>query len=589
MAFALAAPPPVVAASVLNVPGTYATIQAAINAAVNGDTVMVAPGTYFENIDFKGKLITVQSAQGPSVTTIDGGGVAPVVSFNTGETTAAVLRGFTIQHGTSTPTLANRGAGVHIGYATSPTIIGNVITANSVCGTGMGVGVDNGSPVIRDNTITGNTQGAGCSGGLGGGIGVVGAGSAQIIHNTINNNTADSGAGIALFAAGTPTLLDNTISNNSGNAQGGGLYIVNQSDATIVENLITGNSDYQAGGIYLTTPSGTRGPVFVNNTLAGNTATDTEVFLGGFDSQVALYNNIVAASATQPAVVCDTSYTPTSPVFDHNDVFNSAGSAATGSCANFAAGGGNISADPQFAAAGDYHPKFGSPVIDAGNNSAPSLPSTDLDGKPRISGPAVDVGVYEFQHLAVTGAALPGAVEGTTFSAIVASFNGGVAPYSASIAWGDGQSSPGTIASGNSVSGSHAYAEEGGYTVTVTVTDSTGTAASATTPASASDAAISLSGTRLTVHHKTNFTLRVATLTDADPSGTASDYTGQISWGDGTVSTCPSAACAITASGSAFAVNGSHNYAHSHTYTVTITLTDAGGSTATTMTTIQAT
>src|SRR5260370_4753660 len=89
---------PATAANVLNVPGTYSTIQAAIDASTNGDTVMVAPGTYFENIDFKGKLITVQSAQGPIVTTIDGSNLPPAVNLSTNETSAAFVHGFTIPH-----------------------------------------------------------------------------------------------------------------------------------------------------------------------------------------------------------------------------------------------------------------------------------------------------------------------------------------------------------------------------------------------------------------------------------------------------------------------------------------------------------
>ncbi len=56
----------------LKVPSQYPSIQAAIDVAVNGDTVLVAPGTYVENIDFMGKSITVKSEQGPDVTTIDG-------------------------------------------------------------------------------------------------------------------------------------------------------------------------------------------------------------------------------------------------------------------------------------------------------------------------------------------------------------------------------------------------------------------------------------------------------------------------------------------------------------------------------------
>jgi hypothetical protein len=578
------------AASVLSVPGNYPTIQAAINASANGDTVVVASGTYFENIDFKGKLITVQSSQGPGSTVIDGGGIAPVVNFSNAETSAAALQGFTLRHGNAPFAFGYEGAGVHINGA-SPTVAGNVITANTACGSGAGISIAFGSPTIRDNTITGNTKQAGCSGDSGGGIYIRGAAGAQIIHNTITNNTSDFGGGISLFAAGTPTLLNNTISNNSANTEGGGIDIVNQSDATIVQNVISSNTATNTGGgIYLLTPSGTRGPLFVNNTLAGNSAPDSGVRLGGFDAQVQLFNNIVTASGSQPAVLCDTTYSSASPVFDHNDLFNSVGPAAQGSCATFLASGSNISADPRFAAAGDYHLATTSPAIDAGNNSAPSLPSKDLDGKPRISGVAVDQGVYEFQQpLVVTMGSIPGAVEGAAFSAVVAHFSGGAGPYAANIAWGDGLTSSGVIGSGNSVSGSHTYAEEGTYPVSVTITDSTGASASGTTTASVADAAISLTGTTFSVNRKTNFTATVATLTDADPGGVASDYSGQINWGDATVSACPSPSCSITAQPGGFTVTGSHNYFRSKAYAVTIQISDAGGSTATATTTIQVT
>ena len=575
---------PVQAATVLNVPGTYATIQSAINAAANGDTVLVAPGVYVENIDFKGKLITVQSTQGPSVTTIDGGGVAPVANFSSAETSAAVLQGFTLQHGNAPFAFGYEGAGVHINGA-SPTVAGNVITANTACADGVGISVAFASPVIRDNTISGNAKQTGCSGQWGGGIYVRGAASAQILHNTITNNTSDNGGGIGLFAAGTPTVLNNTISNNTATYWGGGLAAVNQSDANIVQNLFFGNSAGSGGGLYISPPSGTRGALLVNNTIAGNTAPDSGVYLNGFDAQVQLSNNIVTAATSQPAVECDTTYSTASPIFDHNDLFNSGGPAAGGSCANFLAGGGNISADPKFAAATDYHLAVGSPAIDAGNSNTPSLPATDLDGKPRISGVAVDQGVYEVQQappLTVTANPITGAVEGALVTAMVGQFSGGAAPFTASIAWGDGLSSPGTISTGNSISGGHEYTEEGSYTVTVTVTDSTGASASGSTSASVTDAAIGLTGTSLSVRRRTVFTATVATLTDADSGGVAGDYAGQISWGDGT-----SSASMIVTQPNGFAVTGSHSYRNKGTYTVTVQVTDAGGSTASTVTTIR--
>src|SRR6516162_4154020 len=72
-------------ASQLLVPAGYSTIQSAIDAASAGDTVLVSPGTFYENLDFKGKAITVASAAGPQVTIIDGGLAGAVVNFRNGE------------------------------------------------------------------------------------------------------------------------------------------------------------------------------------------------------------------------------------------------------------------------------------------------------------------------------------------------------------------------------------------------------------------------------------------------------------------------------------------------------------------------
>src|SRR6266498_3696267 len=76
------------------VPSDQPTIQSAINVATDGDRVLVAPGTYFENINFGKKAITVTSESGPQDTIIDGGSADSVVFFISGEGRDSVLKGF---------------------------------------------------------------------------------------------------------------------------------------------------------------------------------------------------------------------------------------------------------------------------------------------------------------------------------------------------------------------------------------------------------------------------------------------------------------------------------------------------------------
>ncbi len=265
-------------ASVINVPAAQPTIQAGINVAKSGDTVLVAPGTYTENMNFMGKAITVKSSKGASVTIIDGGGAAPVVTFNTNETSSTTLSGFTLQHGISTVNSLYIGGGVFV-YFASPTIRSNIIQNNTAAAGGGGIGVYYGSPLIWENTIKSNSQCCG-SGGAGAGITVEGAGSTQIIGNTIRNNTWNigDGGGISLVGAGTPTIEDNVISGNvatgvSPASQGGGILIENilPADALIVQNLIYANTAGQGSGIYAFVPTGAR-PLFVNNTIVGSSS-----------------------------------------------------------------------------------------------------------------------------------------------------------------------------------------------------------------------------------------------------------------------------------------------------------------------------
>src|SRR5262245_14956204 len=87
------------AANIIRVPADQPTIQSAIAAASNGDTVQVAAGTYVENLNFLGKAILVTSEQGPDLTIIDGNAAGPVVVFATGEGRQSVLNGFTLRNG----------------------------------------------------------------------------------------------------------------------------------------------------------------------------------------------------------------------------------------------------------------------------------------------------------------------------------------------------------------------------------------------------------------------------------------------------------------------------------------------------------
>ena len=93
-------------ATIINVPADQPTIQAGIDASVNADTVLVQPGTYFENINYTGKLITIASlmltTQNPSYisqTIINGNQNGHVINIVSGEDSTAVLTGFTITNG----------------------------------------------------------------------------------------------------------------------------------------------------------------------------------------------------------------------------------------------------------------------------------------------------------------------------------------------------------------------------------------------------------------------------------------------------------------------------------------------------------
>jgi len=384
---------------ILRVPQDYPTIQSAINTAIDGDVVLVAAGIYPERITFLGKAISVQSEAGAPSTVIDGGLTGNVVTFNTNEGPSSVLSGFTIRNGQS----SLFGGGISI-FQASPTIRDNIVEDNRGCG-GVGISVRFSSAHIERNLVRRNAQTT-CSGGNGGaGIHIGGAAAAQILNNVIEDNSSTSFAGgISLNDAGTPRIQGNIIRRNVGGPSGGGISLINRSDADIVQNLIVANRSGDGGGVYWAVPSGERGPLLVNNTIYGNTASrGSAVFADGFDAQALLINNLLVAPAGQPALTCSSFYDPGPPILRHNDVYTPGGPAYGGTCTDRTGINGNISADPVFQdpGVGDFHLTFPSPAVDAGDNTASGLPGLDFDGDTRVldgdsNGSAeVDMGIDE--------------------------------------------------------------------------------------------------------------------------------------------------------------------------------------------------
>ena len=198
-----------VAQRTLHVPADASTVQGAIGFASDGDTVSLAPGTYVGAINFTGKQITVQGSA-PGVILM-GNGSGPVVTFNSGETRAAVLQGVTVTGGAAVNTPSS--GGIFIDGA-SPTLQNTVVQNNVACG----ITVLYGAPLLLNNVVSGTVLGSqgclpspGAVVGAGGGILLYGASNdglqPQLIGNTVENNHSKFTSAGGNGSSSTPSTI----------------------------------------------------------------------------------------------------------------------------------------------------------------------------------------------------------------------------------------------------------------------------------------------------------------------------------------------------------------------------------------------
>jgi hypothetical protein len=218
-------------------PADFNNIQAAINNTNDGDTIIVAEGTYYENINFKGRNIALMSTDpnNPDIvaaTIIDGNNVESVVTFAGTESETCVLAGFTIQNGFQDSDLIKGGGGMCGGSETNhthATIRNNIITHNFAWDGG---GLSRCDGLIEKNIVTNNYarwyQGGGglylCNG--------------LIRNNIISGNNAGGCESAGALSYCDATIENNTIAYNFSH----GVGVVAYGNGSIRNCIIWGNS-----------------------------------------------------------------------------------------------------------------------------------------------------------------------------------------------------------------------------------------------------------------------------------------------------------------------------------------------------------
>jgi hypothetical protein len=375
---------------VIVVPDSIQTITGGLNAAGYGDTVLVKPGEYIENITWPTTDgIKLYSANGPDTTIINGDRINRVIDIGSNITRATEIKGFEISGGA-----ASQAAGIYC--QGSPSIIGNKIKFNTCNGErnyGGGIFCDNNtSPLIMNNEITDNICTDSATWNYGAGIYVDMYSTAEICYNLISRNTCSKGywnygAGIYVGLRGDPFIYQNLVLDNYATdgerGHGAGIYVDNQAHALIFSNIILMNHctsrlwNYGAG----IKVSGNAN--IINNTIVDNACSGGSWNYGGGiyienNDTAWIKNNIIVqnSSSSGSGIYCNGF-----SINSYNDVWNNIG----GNYFGCSPGPGDISEAPLFVAGanGLYYlsqaaagqPQT-SPCVDAGDTLLASFPLT---------------------------------------------------------------------------------------------------------------------------------------------------------------------------------------------------------------------
>jgi hypothetical protein len=244
---------------VATVPGSYPTIQEAIDASVDGWIVEVAPGVHNGPIDFGGRGIVVRSAGGASTTIVDGGGLHDTVvtmQFADGVsgTSSALLEGFTIRGGSGGSEVSGVdgrfGGGVLI-VGGDTVVVRDCVLLENEAERGGGIAIVGGDPLVSGCVIERNDASVG-----GGGMLLLDTQATIEACGIADNEAATLGAGVHVIG-GAAQILETTIAGNGGSEYGGGLaWQAGDESLLIGSGVVTDNVAAVGGGVWVEAGAG---------------------------------------------------------------------------------------------------------------------------------------------------------------------------------------------------------------------------------------------------------------------------------------------------------------------------------------------